>query len=147
MPEQSERNFGPESESVSTHLSILQGIIGRMGANSTSCKIQCVILVAGIIVLVAQAKAPGYIWMSLIPTFLFLYLDIYYLTLERAFRNSYNAFVCKLHQGQIVLEDLYVVHPDIQMHWKHLLLQLRSNAVYPFYGALVITIVLLWKFG
>lgn len=146
MSEKSEQAFGPESESVSTHLSIVQGIIGRMGANSTSCKIQCVVLVAGIIVLVAQTKTPGYTWLSLIPTFLFLYLDIYYLTLEQAFRKSYNAFVCKLHQDQIVLVDLYVVRPVTQADWKHLAPQLSSKAIWPFYGSLIITIVLVWKF-
>ena len=146
MPDQSEQTFGPESESVSAHLSIVQGIIGRMGANSTSCKIQCVILVAGIIVLVAQTKTPGYTLLSLIPTGLFLCLDIYYLTLEKTFRLSYDAFVCKLHRDQMVLEDLYVVRPDSQAVWKHLVPRLRSAAIWPFYCALIITIVLVWKF-
>ena len=147
MPEQSEQTFGPESESVSAHLSIVQGIIGRMGANSTSCKIQCVVLVAGIIVLVAQTKTPGYTLLSLIPTGLFLYLDIYYLALEKTFRNSYDAFVCKLHRDQIFLKDLYVVRPDSQADRKHLVPQLKSKSIWPFYGALTITIALVWKFG
>ena len=112
MPEQSEQTFGPECESVSAHLSIVQGIIGRMGANSTSCKIQCVVLVAGIIVLVAQTKTPSYTLLALIPTGLFLCLDLYYLALERTFRRSYNAFVRKLHHNQVQLEDLFVVSPD-----------------------------------
>ena len=144
MQEQSEQTFGPDSVSVSAHLSIVQGITGRMGANSTSCKIQCVVLVAGIIVLVAQTKTPGYTLLALIPTGLFLYLDSYYLTLEQVFRSSYNSFVCKLHDDQIVLEDLYVVRPDSQTVRKKLVPRLGSTAIWPFYGALTITIVLVW---
>lgn len=146
MPEQSKITFGPESESVSTHLSILQTIIGRMAANSTSCKIQCVVLVAGIIVLVAQTKTPDYVLLALIPTSLFLCLDIYYLTLERAFRKSYDGFVSKLHLNQILLKDLYVVSPDNKYNKMPWVLPLRSNAIWPFYGALIITIILVWKF-
>ena len=96
--------------------------------------------------LVAQTKTPDYTLLSLIPTVLFLGLDIYYLTLERTFRNSYNAFVSKLHQNQIILKDLYVIGPyneAVRMHW---VLQLKSKAIWPFYGALIITIILVWKF-
>ena len=145
MPEQCEQTFGPESVSVTAHLSIVQGINGRMAANSTSCKIQCLVLVAGIIVLVAQTKTPGYTLLALIPTGLFLCLDFYYLTLEQAFRSSYNAFVFKLHNDQIVLKDLYVVRPDSLAFRKQFVSRLGSASIGPFYCALIITIVLVWK--
>ena len=96
--------------------------------------------------LVAQTKTPGYTLLSLIPTGLFLCLDTYYLTLEQTFRSSYNAFVSKLHNDQIVLEDLYVVRLDSQAVRKQLAPRLWSTAIWPFYCALIITIILVWKF-
>ena len=36
----------------------------------------------------------------LLPTVVLLLLDSYYLALERAFRNSYNGFVSRLHGGR-----------------------------------------------
>lgn len=147
MSEQPKSTFGPDSESVPAHLSILQGIIGRMAGNSTSCKIQCVVLVAGIIVLAAQTRTPGYVLLALIPTCLFLFLDVYYLSLEFTFRKSYNAFVCKLHRNEVVLEDLYIVRPHSPSIRKSFLNRLHSKAIWPFYGVLVLTIVLVWQFN
>lgn len=146
MQQEHDPAYGPESLSVSTHLSILQGIIGRMAANSTSCKIQCVVLVAGIIVLVAQTESPSYALLALIPTGLFLGLDAYYLALEQSFRNSYNTFVDKLHDGSVESRDVYRVRPDNKAIRSHLLLRIGSTAIWPFYGALTITTLLVWQF-
>ena len=147
MPEQRESPFGPDSASVPAHLTILQGIIGRMAGNSTSCKIQCVVLVAGIIVLVAQTNTPGYALLAFVPTCLFFCLDVYYLSLDIRFRKSYNDFVCKLHKDEIVLKDLYVVRPDSTPMRRGLPSRLRSTAVWPFYGALALMILLVWQFN
>ena len=77
---------------------------------------------------------------------LFLFLDAYYLALEQVFRNSYNAFVRKLHGDDgIVLSDLYVVRPVGAVN-KQLLVSLRSTSIWPFYPMLVIAIALVWKF-
>lgn len=147
MSQQAKSPYGPDSESVTAHLSILQGIIGRMAGNSTSCKIQCVVLVAGIIVLVAQTKTSSYALLAFIPTCLFLYLDVYYLALEFGFRKSYNDFVSKLHQHEIMLKDLYIVRPDSTSIRKDLSGRLFSKAVWPFYGALALTILMVWQFN
>jgi hypothetical protein len=103
-------------------------------------------LVAGIIVLVAQTKTSSYILLALIPACLFLCLDAYYLALEQSFRNSYTAFVAKLHEGTVELSDLYLVRSDNQVVGSRLLRRLSSTAIWPFYGALTITILLVWQF-
>ena len=118
-----------------------------MAGNSTSCKIQCVVLVAGIIVLAAQTKTPSYALLAFIPTCLFLFLDVYYLSLEFGFRKSYNDFVDKLHKDEIGLKDLYVVRPDSTPMRSGLLGRLRSTAVWPFYGALALMILFVWQFN
>lgn len=137
--------YDADSPAVTTHLSIIQGVIGRMAGNSTSCKIQCVVLVTGIIVLVAQTKTSAYALLALIPTILFLYLDAHYLSLERAFRRSYSMFVRTLRSGSVTLPDLYEVRPS-QLGSRPLLTSLKSASIWPFYGALAVTILLIWQF-
>ena len=48
---------------------------------------------------------------ALIPILLFFALDAYYLALERWFRESYQAFVMKLHKGTASIEDVFVLPP------------------------------------
>ena len=145
MAHQPQSVYGADSPAVTTHLSIMQGVIGRMAGNSTSCKIQCVVLVTGIIVLVAQTQTSAYALLALIPTILFLYLDAHYLSLERGFRRSYSAFVCTLRAGPVTLADLYEVRPS-KSGSTPLLTGLKSASIWPFYGALAVTILLIWQF-
>ena len=147
MSEQPQNNGNPydaNSAAVRAHLSILQGVINRMAANSASCKNWCVVLVAAILVLVARADTTAYAPLALLPTLLFFFLDAYYLALEQVFRNSYNAFVRKLHDETVDLSDLYVVRPVGAVN-KQMLVSLRSTAVWPFYLMLVIAIALVWQ--
>lgn len=135
-------SFDANSGAVTSHLSIVQGIIGRMAGNSTSCKIQCIVLVTGIVVLTSQTDTTAYALLGLVPTALFLFLDTYYLALEQGFRRSYGNFVAKLHSNEISLSDMYVLRPaGVRM-----LVSLGSAAIWPFYSMLTTAIVLVWKF-
>lgn len=145
MAEQSEtKKYGADSDAVRAHLSILQAIIQRMAGNSASCKTQCIVtLGAALLVLVTRTETTNYVPLAVVAPLLFLILDTYYLALERAFRDSYNAFVGKLHKGEVALSDLYVVHQGrIARQFAR---SLGSFAIWPFYGVLVILIVLVWK--
>ena len=94
--------YGENSQAVQAHLSITQSVIQRMASNSTSCKTWCITLVSAILVVVADKGKPRYALIAVIPTVLFLVLDCYYLALERMFRRSYNSFIDKLHQGEVI---------------------------------------------
>ena len=146
MAHQPQAPYDADSSAVTTHLSIMQGVIGRMAGNSTSCKIQCVVLVTGIIVLVAQSNTPAYALLALIPTFLFLCLDAHYLALERAFRRSYDKFVRALRSGSVTTADLYEVRP-VGSSTRSALASLKSASIWPFYGSLASTILLIWQFS
>lgn len=130
---------GSHSDAVIAHLNIVQGVISRMARNSTICKTWCVTLVAAILVLVARTDTPIYALIALVPTVLFLFLDSFYLGLERGFRRSYNSFVEELHNGEIAPRDLYVVKRT-KLDCKQQLDLLRSSSIWPFYTALVIAI-------
>ncbi|MFV1922858.1 MAG: hypothetical protein ACMZ63_09655 [Methylotenera sp.] len=131
----------PEAASIQTHLGIIQNVIMRMSTNSTNCKAWCVSLVAAILVIIADKGKPDYAWIALLPTIVFASLDAYYLALEKAFRNSYNSFISKLHKKQISEEDLYSIAPigdicELQLE------SFKSFSVWGFYVSLLALIII-----
>jgi len=130
-----------ESPSIQTHLGILQNVIQRMAANSSANKAWCVALVSAVLVIVADKGKPDYAYIAMLPTFVFAALDVYYLALEKAFRNSYNDFILKLHRKELTETDLYSVVPKgnlSRLQWE----SLRSFSVWGFYLSLAILIVI-----
>ena len=132
------------SSAVQAHLNIMQGVINRMAENSRSCKVWCVTLVAATLVLVARTGEPQHALIAMVPTLLFLFLDSYYLALERAFIRSQNAFVAKVHRGELESADLYRVAPT-GMGWRLVArCLLGSVSIWPFYFLVAVTILLTW---
>lgn len=144
MPDVGHSSLDENSPSVQVHLGILQGVIQRMAANSTSAKAWCVALVSAILVVVADKGKPAYALLALFPALLFCALDVYYLAMEKGFRNAYNTFVTKLHSGRLEVADLFAVVPegpafDLQVK------ALRSFSVWGFYLVLLVMTVLAWR--
>ena len=137
-------SLNEESSAIQAHLTIMQGVIQRMAENSRSCKVWCVTLVAATLVLVARTGEPQHALIALVPTLLFLFLDSYYLALERSFIKSQNAFVAKLHNRKLELTDLYRVVPA-DMGWRLIgRCLLGSVSIWPFYLLVTVTILLTW---
>ena len=137
------QTLNTESESVRTHLTLLQGIILRMAENSRSCKVWCITLVAATMVLVARTEEPNHVLIALIPTVLFLVLDAYYLAQERAFRSSHSLFVSKLHSGSLAEKCMYNM-ASTGMGPRLVFKCLGSVSIWLFYPLLVVTIGLAW---
>lgn len=97
-----------ESSAVQSHISMLQGIINRMAANSANCKTWTVTLVAAMLVLLVDRKMniPN-AWICLIPIVLFYFLDCYYLGLERLCIASQNEFLKSIYNDKDYIENLY----------------------------------------
>jgi len=138
---ESEKCLTEESPSVQSHLVILQGVIERMAVNSTSTKSWCITIVSAILVVIADKNKPEYAFLALLPTILFWALDVYYLAMEKGFRNSYNDFVKKVHAGTSTPEDLYLVHSlgktsSLQRE------AFKSFSIWGFYSGLVVLIIL-----
>ena len=133
-----------ESPVVHSYLGILQNVISRMAAGSGSCKTWCITLVSAIVVVVATQGTPNCVWLALIPVLLFLFLDSYYLSLERTFRRTYNEFIRKLLAETAVSEDTFIVRP--LSNWTEIAFPifkgLESFSVWSFYGMLVLVLVL-----
>ncbi len=136
-------NIDPESASIQTHLGILQSVIQRMAANSSSCKAWCVTLVSAVLVIVADKGKPEFAYIAFLPTLVFSALDAYYLALEKGFRNGYNDFISKLHRKALSEGDLYSVVPKGNMS-KLQLQAIRSFSVWGFYCSLA-TLILITK--
>lgn len=129
-------------QAIQSHLEITQSIIQRMAANSNSCKTWCITIVSAILVIVAEKREPKYMYIAIIPTVLFYLLNSYYLALEKAFRESYNNFIDKLHNGTLVSRDLYVVSPKGNL-FRAFIKANYSFSVCSFYITLIIMI---WVF-
>jgi hypothetical protein len=127
---------------------MLQGIINRMAANSSGCKTWCIALVSAVIVIIADKSNPDFVWISVFPVILFLFLDAYYLDLERRFRNIYNGFIKKLHAGEAELEDVFIVEPETDRRTavRGVFSAVASTSIWPFYGllALMLVVVRAW---
>lgn len=139
-----QKNYKPISSSIEAHLSIYQNVIQRMANNSALAKTWCITLVSAILVIVADKSKPQYSIIALIPTMLFLIMDVYYLGLEKGFRNSYNEFIKKLHTDILAVDDLFDVRPTgsfAELYVKALL----SFSVWPFY-LLIIVMIFIAKF-
>jgi hypothetical protein len=125
----------PEAASIQTHLGILQNVIQRMASNSSACKAWCVTLVSAVLVIVADKGKPDYAYIAFLPTVVFAALDAYYLALEKAFRNTYNDFISKLHSKSLTKNDLFSVTPMggmFNLRWQ----SLKSFSVWGFYASL-----------
>jgi hypothetical protein len=121
--------------SIQAHLGILQSVIQRMASNSTACNAWCITLVSAVLVLVVDKGNPDYVLIAFIPVILFLFLDAYYLALEKSFRNTYNDFISKLHRKSLTFLDLYSVSPKGSMSSMQLE-AFRSFSVWGFYCSL-----------
>lgn len=133
------------SPSVQTHLGILQGVIERMAGNSAQAKAWCVTLVSAILVVVANNNKASYAFIALVPTILFAALDVYYLALEKGFRNAYTQFVANLHHGITTTDDLFAVAPigsASKLQWK----AIKSFSVWGFYVGLAVLILLVYAY-
>ncbi len=133
-----------DSSAVQTHLTIMQGVIQRMAENSRSCKVWCVTLVAAVLVLVARTGEPRHALIALIPTLLFLFLDSYYLALERAFIKSQNTFVAKLYEEKLELSEVYKIAPTGMGSRLVLRCLFGSVSILPFYLPVATTVLVSW---
>ena len=96
-------------------------------------------------VLVARTDNPLYSLIALVPALLFLFLDSYYLGMEKSFRKSYECLVHKLVNDSLELNDLYAVKPT-NLTFKEKLSVLGSYAIFPFYLAAIAAIILMYFF-
>ena len=131
-----------ESSAVQSHISMLQGIINRMAANSANCKTWTVTLVAAMLVLLVDRKMniPN-AWICLIPIVLFYFLDCYYLLCIA----SQNEFLKSIYNDKDYIENLYKMGglKDKSRQFCNVIGAMCSVSTTPFYLIVAITVLFL----
>lgn len=135
-----------EISAVQSHISMLQGIINRMAANSANCKNWTVTLVAAMLVLLVDKnmQIPN-AWICLVPIALFYLLDCYYLGLERLCIASQNKFLKRIYNDEDYIESLYKVEglKDKCKQFCNTIKAMNSVSATPFYLIVAIAVLLL----
>ena len=100
-------------------------------------------MVSAVLVIVADKAQPGLVWIGIVPVVLFVFLDAFYLGLERRFRGSYNTFIQKLHANEATVEDAFIVDPGggFRVTSASTIRAFGSLSVWPFYLTLVLMLV------
>ena len=124
--------FDFETPAVQSHLEMMQGVIQRMAENSRSCKLWSITALSAVLFLAVRTGTPWHTLIALVPLFLFLLLDVYYLSLERRFRCSYKRVLTKLRDGTYSEDDAYQIIP-VDLTVRILMKSLSSPSVYLYY--------------
>lgn len=132
--------LNPDSESVLKTIDIQQSMIQRMSSSSAAAKNWC-ITVATAVVAIAVDKGKAEIIFASIPAIvLFMVVDLYYLTLERAARSKYECFVQKIRSESAGRIDLFDVTLPA-MTFKDTTSALCSRSVWPFYTFISVCLI------
>lgn len=133
-----------DSESWRHYISLLQENITRMSANCTSCKNWLITIVSALFALqLANASLKPYLWISLVPTVLFLVLDAYYLGQEKRFRDLENRFVRSIKSDEDVTDLIYSFSDEPKEKWRYFLAGLKSPSTWLLYLVMVLAIIVI----
>ncbi len=77
-------------EEKTKHLEFIQNAINRLNSNSFQIKGWMITIVSALLALYASSGKETYVFVAIVPTLLFWYLDAYYLQQERKFRELYK---------------------------------------------------------
>ena len=107
------------------YISLLQENINRMASNSANCKTWLITILAALLAVQASlSELRGLVWIALIPTVLFYFLDSYYLGLERRFIKIEERFINEKRTG----------HDTTQMHYDFKTKSIMSDCKATFYA-------------
>ena len=120
------------------HLEMIQGVINRMGANSFMLKSWAVVIVSALFALAAKDTNGAFIIVAYLPTFVLWGLDGCYLRQERLFRALYINVAARQPE-KVDFSMSTTPHDDDVDGWLGTCL---SNTIAPFYGVIVMVIVL-----
>ena len=133
-----------ESESSRHYISLLQENITRMASNCNSCKTWLITIVSALFALQLTGDAiKPHLWIAIIPTVLFYFLDAYYLGIEKRFRDIESAFVEKVKNGVDYEGDLYTFCNASKKKLYYFGKGLSSMATWLLYAVMLVTIIVL----
>lgn len=148
-------------KAIFEHIKMVQDIIKRMASNSSSCKQWCIVVISAILTLATKKDAnfAQTVEIAYIPLVMFLFLDCYYLGLERGFRLKHQEFISKMQKGNLKCTDFFMgsnKSSEIQCAFEiafisffktlwQTIKSFFSFSIIPFYGTLAVFIYLISK--
>lgn len=141
----SENNYPetPFSQSeVQGYISQLDSIINRMGNNSANAKNWLMTLLAAAIAIQwSQDQLKNVLWL-LVPTILFMLTDMYYLGMERHFKDLQKEFIDNVRQGKDIKDSVYNITKTTKCEQVcNTIRSIDSLSIWPFYMIVVGCIV------
>ena len=137
-----ETNFS--NSEVQGFISQLDSIINRMGSNSANAKNWLMtILAAAIAIQWTNEQLSNILWL-LVPTVLFMLTDLYYLGMERHFKNLQEAFIDKVRKGEDISEVVYSIPKTTKCEQIcNTFKSLDSLSIWPFYATVIVCLVVI----
>lgn len=108
----------PQTEQIHKELDLIQGIINRMAANSFEVKKWLIGILTAIVVFKGDELMGGrvnLVWVLLLPVLCFWYLDAFFLSTERFYREMYKWVIQHRSKTTSYLYDLNTkkrINPD-----------------------------------
>ncbi len=129
------------------YLQMIESIIDRMSNKSGNIKGFAVSIVAGVTALSFKETSPYVLVLSFMTILIFLWLDLYYLGMERKYKYFYKQ-VCKGRKIDFCL-SLDLKESEIRIAKATKWQCLTSKSIYYFYIplAIVMIIILMFKFN
>lgn len=127
---------------VQGFISQLDSIINRMANNSANAKNWLMTLVAAAIAIQWSQAQLQNVLMLLIPTFLFMLTDMYYLGMERHFKDLQKEFIDSVRSGDDITETVYLIPETTK--WEQVCNTVKSCdslSIWPFYLIVIACIV------
>ena len=138
-----ERKLFFESSATQNYLGTLQDVIKRIAENSSKCKTWCVTLVSAVVVYCAENNNLDALVFGILPAILFMFLDAYYLSIERDFRDVYKKFVASPSaKGLFKME----IPEGRWVRCKTTAGSMTSFSVFPLYGLIGVGIKVVYCF-
>lgn len=134
------------------YLAFIQGIISRMSSMSSSIKICCVTMFAGIAAFASNANSCPVRLLLLLVIAVCLYLDCRYLLQERMYKKFYAEIIESWHKGELEADALFRL--TLSEDWKNKHKQensnnypLKSYSISCFYGILFLLAIVIIVFA
>ena len=130
---------------VQGYITILDGVINRMANNSANAKNWLMtILAAAIAIQWSKDQLPNVIWL-LVPTVLFALTDMYYLGMERFFKDKEKEFIEKARAG-VDIDNLVYVFPKTTKCQQvcNTFCAIDSLSIWPFYSIVIASILVIY---
>lgn len=127
------------------HLEFIQNVITRMNTNSFQIKGWSIVIVSALLAIYASTKNNYFFLAGVFPTFIFWFLDAYYLKQERKFRGLYNDVAGVSEESKKI--KLFEMRPDLYIEGKYTYKSsFFSITILKLYLAMVIILIALFVY-